>query len=136
MLASTGATIIGVNMVHKRAKKYSGPAKSRQKSQNRDIKFAVTMIFLNILFLLFKIPNFVIFIANFSNILDNLDTDSLAIFSYLYVILLSLYFAIDFPIQLLVNSLVRQEFCRLFRTNYVLAKLFGTNITLLNKSSL
>lgn len=123
LLASTVATLIGVQLVHKRAQKYMGSSSksNNHRHQARDRKFAVTMIILNIIFLVFKIPNFLVFIGNFFNLLNYLNEDQLVKIKYVYEILLSLFYTIDFPLQLVTNSLVKNQLVMIFRKN---AKLF------------
>lgn len=129
LLASTVATLIGVQLVHKRAQKYRGSS-SKSKShhhhhhQVRDLKFAITMIILNVVFLVFKIPKFLVFIGNVFNLLNYLDEDQLVKIKYVYEILLSLFYTIDFPLQLATNSLVRNQFLMLFQKNAKLVKNF------------
>lgn len=127
MLSSTLATLIGVYLVHKRAKKHLSKSKTYQM---RDIKFAITMIVLNVIFLCFKIPNFMIFIGNFFEFMNTMNENQLRIVKCVYDILNSLFYTIDFPLQLLTNSLVRKQFLMLFQRNAKLVKFksFGTDL--------
>lgn len=111
MLASTIATITGVCLFHKRTREQSG---SSQKIEARDIKFSITLIVLNIIFLVFKISDVILFFTNVTDAHNNLNDNAYAILGFIYDILQSLFYTTGFLIQLITNSLVRNEFYRLF----------------------
>lgn len=126
MLSSTLATLIGVYVYHKRAQKYLGSSKSKN-YQIRDLKFAVTMIILNILFLALKTMNFYVFFGSVFDILYYFDKNQLKTITYLYDFLSSFFYTMDFPLQLLTNSLVRKQFFMLFPNILGKLKTLGFN---------
>lgn len=112
MVTSTIATTIGVLTTHRRMKKFV-QAQQLRKTQLRDIKFGVSMIILNLVFLVLKIPNILIFISN-SLDLNTLFSGNFVIINYVVEIIFSLLYTINFFLQLASNSLVRKQFVRLF----------------------
>ena len=107
MIGFTSATIYGVLKARRRANKSSEQAR---RVRMRDIKFAVTLIVLNLVFLILNAPNPILsLIADYSNIdEDNSDIfyrlEIWGIFSYYF------YYMSIFYFQLAVNSLVRKQF--------------------------
>lgn len=77
----------------------------------RDNRFAVMVVSLNLLFLVLNLPILI------DDILG-VETDVDRIFDYFCEVLYFLYYAINFYIQLIVNSDFRHEALKLFRLKY------------------
>lgn len=122
MLASSISTLVGVSISHKRMKKFVQSENSRKRTQMRDIKFGVSIICLDFMFLVFKIPNLILFLANNYDFFFNFDDFTRAVIAYFVQILLSSYYTIEFFIQLASNSIVREEFLLIFSVNVLKRK--------------
>ena len=121
MIGFTSATIYGVLEAHRRTVNKSSSVSSTTSEQAhrvrmRDIKFAVTMIVLNLVFLILNAPNPIIAIIIDYSYVDENNSDMFYrlriwdIFSYYF------YYMSVFYFQLAVNSLVRKQFFEIFVT--------------------
>lgn len=112
MLTSTIATLVGVVRSRRRLKKYS---QSQQRKQHRDIKFGITLVVLNLFFLMTNAPNpLYATLYAYRVILTDLATDSVVWFFLAFINYL--FYSIAFYVQLGVNSLVRRDFLDLVKT--------------------
>lgn len=109
----------------------SSSSTARNKSQLRDLKFAITSISLNMLYVLMNLP---LFLWNF--IYPNWDADTLYFVNVFVVGLWYSYYAIGFYLQLIVNSLVRAEFFKILgRHDGLLINNGNTNTITFNQKS-
>lgn len=115
MVISSIATFVGVLQAHKRVK-FAISRKDRLLA--RDLKFGITMIVLNVLFVLFNVPYRLYFskILGWDLYTTDLFDDLLAqnVFITVVTVLFHCYFSINFYVQLIVNSLIRRELVNLF----------------------
>lgn len=93
-----------------------GPEPSRLKKRSRrDIKFGMTLIVVNLTFVIFM----VIDRLNLNGVLNPFDNSNqylaYLVFNMIIVQFSDAYYILNFYVQLLVNSLVRRECRRLFR---------------------
>lgn len=105
------ATFVGVIKAHRRVKSIAKEDRSRR-TLVRDIRFGITMIVLNILFLLFNLP-YRLFSFNIYS-LGWLDYETQIIFRDIFYEFYEVYYSIIFFVQLAVNSQVRRELLKLF----------------------
>ena len=118
MIGFTSATIYGVLKAHRRANNSVSLSSSEQahRVRMRDIKFAVTMIVLNFVFLILNAPNPIIGIIIDYSYVDENNSDMFYrlriwdLFSYYF------YYMSVFYFQLAVNSLVRNQFFEILVT--------------------
>lgn len=103
LIISSLATIFGVYRTHKRSNITIGNKKHLMLRARRDLKFAVTMISLNLVFVCLVAP------VNSSLFFSLFDVENAYGF-FLTNILFRFYFLMNFFIQLFVNNIVRKEF--------------------------
>jgi hypothetical protein len=112
MIGFSAALIYSIRRSRKRIYKNS----SMNKEQSKDRKFAVTSLTLNILFLVFNVP---IVIFNMLQTYTYIDPDLIFLFQFLMGCVFFCYFAIDFYVQLAVNSIFRGVFFSLLNFKIV-----------------
>ncbi len=87
---------------------------SNSSSRTKDIKFAITSVVLNIIFLVLNIP-FCIFAIVFSHVIKFIDSE-IDYFFYVFTLFFNyINFGTAFFINFVVNSIFRKEFLLLFR---------------------
>ena len=87
---------------------------STSSSRAKDIKFAITSVTLNVIFLILNIP-FCIFAIAFSHVIKLIDSDIDYFFYVLTLFFNYINFGTAFFINFAVNSIFRKEFLSLFR---------------------
>lgn len=110
-------TFCGVLRAHNRAKRLflSTMTAHQVRVHQRDLKFGITMIILNILFLVLNTPFRLTYIVDFNPFDSYRQTFFFTIFQYGIFFLLHLYFSINFFVHLAVNNLVRKEFFKMIK---------------------
>lgn len=106
-------TLVGVRRAHAQIKSSLASHSSRRRTRIHDLKFGVTMIFLNILFVAFNSP------YRFFYILDLAQFDFAQLYytssrvyfmlDFVFKLIFECYYSIVFWFQLSVNSVVRKE---------------------------
>lgn len=122
MAILSGATFVGVVRAHSRIRSASVNSQTPSNYFNnrklvRDIRFGVTMIVLNVSFLLLNLPKRLFFNLDWTQI----DSTTRLVWTYIFYDLCELYYSIYFYVQLAVNKLIRHEFLGIF--SYVLRKM-------------
>lgn len=105
----TLASVLMIVFIKKSRQRLS---KRPRKSQIRDLKFAITAISLNFFFLLTNMPNPLYSLAT-NQIYTLIDPDLDNFFITLSVFVWYVFYVFNFYLQLVVNSLVRDEFFRI-----------------------
>lgn len=85
-----------------------------RKILKRDLKFGATLILLNVVFLVLKMPYFILATIMISGVGRNFDQTTLSVLDYFVNCLLCLLFSANFLLQLASNSLVRKQFKKCF----------------------
>lgn len=109
------ATTVGVIRVHKRVRLSRKNESTANRAQIRDIKFGITLVILNILFLILNIPSKLLFIFDFIPFDERKDYFAKYVFIQIFVELNEFYFAVVFFVQLAVHNLVRKELFNIYR---------------------
>lgn len=108
-------TLVGVLRAHLRVRSASVTSKTPSNYSNnrilvRDIRFGVTMIVLNVSFLLMNLPYRVFFNLNWTQI----EYKTRIILTYIFQDLFEMYYSTFFYVQLAVNKLIRHELLGIF----------------------
>jgi hypothetical protein len=96
-----------------------------KRRQLRDIKFGVTIVSLNVVFLIFNAP--ICVYDNFYNFL-NVTPDMDKLLTIIFLALNHAYYAFIFYFQLAVNNLVRRELLELFKTIFLKSTLKESSV--------
>ena len=107
MLASSLATYYGVVRARNRMKKFTDSRRANR-IRMRDAKFGITMVILNLVFVLLNAPNPVINIIT-TYIDFGMETDLSYILQILFLFFYYVYYMMSFYVQLVVNSLIRKQ---------------------------
>lgn len=112
MIASTIGMTLAVHSSRNRVSSaYSNSSESFRLKRMRDLKFSITMIFINIVFLILNAPNP---LFNAMQLL-NFGSSSIALMDYINSALFYTFYSIVFYLQVFFNSLVRRQFFELFK---------------------
>lgn len=114
-LLMTGLSIListGVYQAHKRVRAFCFRKDSSIGKLRRDIKFAITMIVLNLVFLLMNVPYRLDVLVNINSFMSELGT---FLFRMISNNIYESYYSIIFFVHLAVNSLVRREFVNMLK---------------------
>lgn len=109
MVISTIGLLFVVYNSRKRMRKFEQSSKKSSSKRIRDLKFGISMIITNIVFLVLNAP---FYIYN--------TTDKTSSFNWkkVFLILVYSYYSITFFLQLVVNNLVRNQFLSIFKRFY------------------
>lgn len=117
MLIFSVATILGVARSRKNSvNRLAGPVASQNRFKSRDIKFGITLICLNLTFLILNAPNRIDEIFNLTSLIANDNPLNMALMIHGKSIIHDIQYSTCFYIQLAVNNLVRKEFCGLCKS--------------------
>lgn len=123
MVFTSFLTTIGILKARRRIRLSSfGILKNREKVNRRDVKFGITLIFLNGIFFIMTTP---FSINNFYDINPykaNNDSLNYSLFDLVLCFLYESYFSIIFYVQFSFNSLVRKEFFKIFKRLFCFSK--------------
>lgn len=102
------ATFVGVFKAHQRVKS-SGKEDHSRHTRNRDIRFGVTMIAINVVFIIFNLPYrmYMLLVNHNVTFFDNGFTQS--VFKNILIDFYQVYYVIIFFVQLGANKQVRKE---------------------------
>jgi hypothetical protein len=100
----------------KKSRRRINTNRSMNREQSRDRKFAVTSLVLNLLFFAFNTP---IVIFNMIVAYINIDPKLLSLLFFFMACIFYGYFALDFYVQLAVNSIFRENFFALLNVKVV-----------------
>lgn len=117
MITFSILTFMGVLSSRKRVQKHSlvgGSASKMSRIQCRDMRFGITMITINVVFVLTNAPIMFLSVIMFHFNVD-VDQDVSRILWFLFFFLFYSFYAIPFYVKLTVNSLVRKEFLKFSR---------------------
>lgn len=124
MLISSIITLLGVLNTTRRMRSTMNRERSMSRTR-RDMKFGVTLISMNLVFLVLVAP---------LNLIDEFklfqikSIYSFAILSNLLLVTFDSYFSLIFFVQLAVNSIVRKEFFKIIKLLFTLLKIFFKKI--------
>ena len=122
MFISSSITFFGVLKAHKRMKSMTNMPRSMSRTR-RDIKFGITMISMNLVFLFLVAP---LNLADEFKLFLIKDIYKYVIFNTVVVLLFDSYFSLVFFFQLIVNSIIREEFYKIVKLafSFILKQLF------------
>jgi hypothetical protein len=104
-------SIMSIQLIRKSSKNISAQLASRERRKKRDIKFSVTSIMFNFMFITFRLPIVILsFLSVFISTLTNTDL-SFALTYLLYI----MNFSTGIIVHLVSNNIFRREFLVLFR---------------------
>lgn len=111
MFALTLMTVSRIQYSRNRMRRFS---LTHQSSQMRDVKFTMTVILLNAIFLILNVPSPLVNTLTYYNLIHlNQFTNKLLARFFLY--LRNMFYATIFYLQLAVNTIVRNQFLKLFQ---------------------
>lgn len=105
---------VSVMRSRKHVKRSSFLGKSRSRSQTRDIKFGVTLLFINLVFFILNGPIHLSYFLDINPFSERKPFERI-VFYHIIVVLSEIQFSACFYLQLAVNSLLRDEFKGMFR---------------------
>lgn len=117
------ATFLGVLKSHVRAQSMELENTIRRK-RSRDIRFGVTIIVINVVFVLFNLPHRLVYVLdNYSIIRFFRNTYVNTVFKDILVEFYEAYYSIIFLVQLVTNNQVRREFVIIIVRTWRLTKI-------------
>lgn len=108
MLFTSIAIMVGIFRTRRRINITRQGNAQQRLTQLRDIKFSVTIVSLNVTFLLWNAPRPVFLFVQYIKLLSYVNVSNLIIMAIIFLFFQNLFFAITFYEQVLTNKIVRK----------------------------
>lgn len=113
MLFTSISIMVGIHRTRRRINITRRGNAQQRLTQLRDIKFGITIVALNVTFLLWNAPRPVFLFVQYIKLLGSVSVSNLIIMSVIFLFFQNLFYAITFYEQVLTNKIVRKTLINL-----------------------